>query len=126
MQICILYCFFTDAKINQFCEIYVHIRKQKAVLSSQTARLNNSQKMKLAENNGIVGTTIFHIATKKVNLFSQQGEDLTFEDNSCVLILGLGKDIQISDYRLQITVYLGSYVCFKQKDIVYNFIIYII
>ena len=101
MQICILYCFFTDAKINQFCEIYVHIRKQKAVLSSQTARLNNSQKMKLAENNGIVGTTIFHIATKKVNLFSQQGEDLTFEDNSCVLILGLGKDIQITDYRLQ-------------------------
>ena len=57
--------------------------------------------MKLAENNGIVGTTIFHIATKKVNLFSQQGEDLTFEDNSCVLILGLGKDIQITDYRLQ-------------------------
>ena len=101
MQICILYCFFTDAKINQLCEIYVHKRKQKAVLSSQTARLNNSQKMKLAENNGIVGTTIFHIATKKVNLFSQQGEDLTFEDNSCVLILGLGKDIQITDYRLQ-------------------------
>ena len=76
---------------------------KKAVLSSQTARLDASKlrKMKLAENNGIVGTTIFHIATKKVNLFSQQGEDLTFEDNSCVLILGLGKDIQITDYRLQ-------------------------
>ena len=101
---------------------------KKAVLSSQTARLDASKlrKMKLAENNGIVGTTIFHIATKKVNLFSQQGEDLTFEDNSCVLILGLGKDIQITDYRLQITVYLGSYVCFKQKDKVYNFITYII
>ena len=97
-----------------------------AVLSSQTARLNNSQKMKLAENNGIVGTTIFHIATMKADLFLWGGEDLTFEDNSCVLILGLGKDIQITDYRLQITVYLGSYVCFKQKDKVYNFIIYII
>ena len=57
--------------------------------------------MKLAENNGIVGTTIFHIATMKADLFSQLGEDLTFEDNSCVLILGLGKDIQITDYRLQ-------------------------
>ena len=53
---------------------------KKAVLSSQTARLKPTQKMKLAENNGIVGTTIFHIATKKVDLFSQQGEDLTFED----------------------------------------------
>ena len=31
-----------------------------------------------------------------------------------------------TDYRLQITVYLGSYVCFIQKDKVYNFIIYII
>ena len=51
----------------------------------------------------------------KVDLFSWMGENLTFEDNSCVLILGLGKDIQITDYRLQITVYLGSYVCFKQK-----------
>ena len=76
---------------------------KKAVLSSQTARLDASKlrKMKLAENNGIVGTTIFHIATMKADLFSQLGEDLTFEDNSCVLILGLGKDIQITDYRLQ-------------------------
>ena len=83
---------------------------KKAVLSSQTARLNNSQKMKLAENNGIVGTTIFHIATKKVNLFSLQGEDLTFEDNSCVLILGLGKT-----YRLEITDYsLFGELCMLQ------------
>ena len=37
----------------------------------------------------------------KVDLFLWGGEDLTFEDNSCVLILGLGKDIQITDYRLQ-------------------------
>ena len=76
---------------------------KKAVLSSQTARLDASKlrKMKLAENNGIVGTTIFHIATMKADLFSQLGEDLTFEDDSCVLILGLGKDIQITDYRLQ-------------------------
>jgi len=43
---------------------------KKAVLSSQTARLKPTQKMKLAENNGIVGTTIFHIATMKADLFS--------------------------------------------------------
>ena len=88
---------------------------KKAVLSSQTARLDASKlrKMKLAENNGIVGTTIFHIATKKVYLFSQQGEDLTFEDNSCVLILGLGKDIQITDYRLQF-IWGAMYASYKK------------
>ena len=51
--------------------------------------------------NGIVGTIISDIATMKADLFSCKSEDLTFEDNSCVLILGLGKDIQITDYRLQ-------------------------
>ena len=56
---------------------------KKAVLSSQTARLDASKlrKMKLAENNGIVGTAIFDIATINIDLFSWQGEDLTFEDN---------------------------------------------
>ena len=86
---------------------------KKAVLSSQTARLKPTQKMKLAENNGIVGTTIFHIATIKVDLFSQLGEDLTFEDNSCVLILGLGKDIQITDYRLQF-IWGAMYASYKK------------
>ena len=52
-------------------------------------------------SNCIVGTIISDIATMKVDLFLWGGEDLTFEDNSCVLILGLGKDIQITDYRLQ-------------------------
>ena len=88
---------------------------KKAVLSSQTARLDASKlrKMKLAENNGIVGTTIFHIATMKADLFSQLGEDLTFEDNSCVLILGLGKDIQITDYRLQF-IWGAMYASYKK------------
>ena len=49
----------------------------------------------------------------KVELFSWGGEDLTFEDNSCVLILGLGKDIQITDYRLQF-IWGAMYASYKK------------
>ena len=63
--------------------------------------------------NGIVGTIISDIATMKVDLFSWMGENLTFEDNSCVLILGLGKDIQITDYRLQF-IWGAMYASYKK------------
>ena len=43
--------------------------------------------MKLTESNGIVGTMIFDIATINIDLFSWQGEDLTFEYFRANLIL---------------------------------------
>jgi len=103
LQICIILLFYgckDKSALRNLCS--QKETKSRAIFTDRTARCKQLRKMKLAENNGIVGTIISDIATIKVNLFSLQGEDLTFEDISCVLILGLGKDIQITDYRLQI------------------------